>query len=79
MDGTIRKANFGNALPLAPTSSAIEFPEPGKLTDSRPNRERFNLRDRAEQLEMHKAIVPKSCGIRQPRKEMKKGMLVFGI
>jgi len=60
MDGAIGEANPGNAPPLAPTSSAIGLPKPGDLTDSRPDRERFNLRDRAEQLEMHEAIVPMS-------------------
>ncbi len=74
MDGAIGKANLGNAFPLAPTSTAIELSQPGELTDSRPNRERFNLRDRAEQLETHEAIVPKSCGIRQ-REKMEGGVL----
>ncbi|MEK6784856.1 MAG: hypothetical protein AABY61_05205 [Nitrospirota bacterium] len=36
----------------------------------RPNREGFNLRDWAEQLEMHEAIVPKSCGISQWEKRV---------
>ena len=70
MDGAIGKADFSDALPLAPTSSAIKLPKPGDLTDLRPNREGFNLRDWAEQLEMHEAIVPKSCGISQWEKRV---------
>ncbi len=65
MKGAIRESNLRNAFPLAPATLAIEFSQPGDLTDSRPNRKRFNLRDWAEQLEVHGAMVPKLCGIRQ--------------
>lgn len=71
-------ADFRDALPLAPTSLTIKLPKPGDLTDLRPNCERFNLRDRAKQLEMHEAIVPKSCGIRQREKIGTRGVLDCG-
>ena len=65
MGGAIGESNPRDTFPLAPTSSAIEFSKPGDLVDSRPNRKCFNLRDRAEQLKIHEAMVPKLCGIRQ--------------
>jgi hypothetical protein len=65
MDGAIGEADLRDPFPLAPTPSAIEFSKPGDLVNSRPNRKCFNLRDRAEQLKIHEAIVPKLCGISQ--------------
>jgi hypothetical protein len=79
MDGAIGKADFSNALPLALPSFAIKLPKPGDLTDLGSNRERFNLCNRAEQLEMHEAIVPKSCGIRQREKIQRRGALERGV
>jgi hypothetical protein len=65
MDGAIGESDPRDTFPLAPTPSAIEFSKPGDLADSKPNRKRFNLRDRAEQLKIHEAMVPKLCSIRQ--------------
>ena len=65
MDGAIGESNPRDTFPLAPMPSAVEFSKPGDLADSRPNRKCFNLRDRAEQLKIHEAMVPKLCGIRQ--------------
>jgi hypothetical protein len=44
MNGTIRKSNLRDALAFAPSTLAIELSNPGNLTDSSPNRKRFNLR-----------------------------------
>lgn len=65
MDGAIGESDPRDTFPLAPTPSAIEFSKPGDLADSSPNRKCFNLRDRAEQLKIHEAMVPKLCGLRQ--------------
>jgi hypothetical protein len=65
MDGAIGESDLRNTFPLAPTPSAIDFSKPGDLADSRPNRKCFNLRDWAEQLKIHEAMVPKLYGIRQ--------------
>jgi hypothetical protein len=65
MDGTIREPNLPDTLSLAPTALAIELLKPGNLANPRPNRKRLNLRDWAEQLEMHNAMVPKLHSLRQ--------------
>lgn len=62
--------NFRDAFPLTPATFSIELSEPGDLTDSRPYRKRFNLRNGAEQLEMHSAMVPKSEGIHQRERSL---------
>lgn len=70
MNRAIREPNLCDAFPFTPAPLAIEFSEPGDLTDARPNRKCFNLRDWAEQFEMPGAMVPKLRGIRQwERKE----------
>lgn len=65
MRGAIREPNCRDALPLAPTTVTIQFPMTRNLADPGPNRKRLNLREWAEQLEMHSAMVPKSPSIRQ--------------
>lgn len=60
MRGAIREPNFRGALPLAPTTLTIQLPKTRNLEDPRPNRKRLNLREWAEQLEMHSAMFPKS-------------------
>ena len=78
MDGTIREANFREALSLPPAPFAIALAKPGDLTNGRPNRKRFNLRNRGTQFEMHRTMVAKSCGIRQWERLQGSGVSVNG-
>ena len=65
VNGSVREPNLRDALPLAPAILAIELSKTSHLVNSRPNRERFNLRNWAEQLKVHDLMVPKLHCIRQ--------------
>jgi hypothetical protein len=62
MSGAIGEPSLRKALPLAPMTLAVELSKPREFSYSRPNCNRFNLRDRAEQREVHGAMVPKLRG-----------------
>jgi hypothetical protein len=59
VNGSIREPNLHDAFSFAPAALAVELPKASNLSNSRPNRESFNLRDWAKQLEMHNTMVPK--------------------
>ena len=59
MNGSVRESNLHDAFPFAPATLAIELPKASNLSNSRPNRECFNLRDGAKQLKIHNIMVPK--------------------
>ena len=60
MRGAIREPNVRDTFPLALTTVTIQLPKTRNLADLRPNRKRLNLREWAQQLEMHSAMFPKS-------------------
>jgi len=62
MSGAIGEPNLRNALPLSPTTLAVELSKPREFSYSRPSCKRLKLRDRAKQREVHGAMVPKLRG-----------------
>jgi len=62
MSGAIGEPNLRNALPLAPTTLAVELSKTREFSYPRPSGKRFNLSDRAKQREVHGAMVTKLRG-----------------
>ena len=69
VNGPIGEPNLRDTFPFPPTPSAVELSQATNLPNSRPNCRGFNLREWAEQLKMHGRMVPKSCSIRQWKRE----------
>jgi|CXWL01.1.fsa_nt_gi hypothetical protein len=59
MNGSVREPNLHDTFPFALATLAIELPKASNLSNSRPNRECFNLRDGAKQLKIHNIMVQK--------------------
>jgi hypothetical protein len=52
-DSSILQSYPGYSLTLSPTSTTIQLPEPGHFPDARANGERLDLRDFADDREVH--------------------------
>lgn len=59
MNGPIGKSDLRDAFSFTPTTDAIDLPKPCNLANPSPNRKCLNLREWAQQLKVHEAMVPK--------------------
>ncbi len=50
---TAGEANTSNAFPLTPAPATISLPKTGELSNSRTRRDRLDVRDAADDLEVH--------------------------
>src|SRR5262249_1726621 len=61
MDGAVGQPNAGDSLSFAPTAASIDSSQSPDFTDSRACGERLDLRNIAQNLEVHSTIVAKRC------------------
>ncbi|MCX7894013.1 MAG: hypothetical protein N2544_16800 [Burkholderiales bacterium] len=63
MNRAIGESNARETLPLSPAALPVLPSETRKLTDGRSDSERLDVRDVADDLEVHVAMVTKRCRI----------------
>jgi len=67
---TVLKTHAGNALSLAPPTAAIELSKPRDLPNGRSDRKGLDVRDVANNLEIHRDMLAKQrLGVKSLRPE----------